>query len=168
MLYEVITPSSEYPICIVKVILNPNSPSYERFASIVLFSPVALVITSYSIHYTKLYDGYPFLSENAIPSISNISAPSAINSGTSLTLIAPTVLANNSAITAQGFEISADGSSAWATYTTGTIDASYNNYYLRYYATNGVITSYSIHYTKLYDCSFKRACYVKALYWHRL
>lgn len=92
---------------------------------------------------TGTNNNYPIFSENAIPTISNISAPSAIVSGNSLTLSIPTVWENNSAIIAQGWEISEDGSSAWTTYTTGTLDISYNNYYLRYYATNGVGTTYS-------------------------
>ena len=74
-------------------------------------------------------------------SISNISVPSEVSSGCSLTLTTPTV--TGSGITSQGWQISADNSS-WSSFTNGSsMAASQNGYFLRYYATNACGSVYS-------------------------
>ncbi|MBO4646410.1 MAG: InlB B-repeat-containing protein, partial [Bacteroidales bacterium] len=81
---------------------------------------------------------------NNKPTLTTISAPAAVCAGNALSLTAPTVTANGSTVTAQGWQYSANGSSNWNTFSTSTpVPYSYNGYYLRYYATNGCGTTYS-------------------------
>ena len=74
------------------------------------------VITSYSIHYTKLYEGWFYV---WVPDWANH------------------VIINANAGSVQTSELILNGTNAWVTIT----DA------------ENVITSYSIHYTKLYESS---------------
>ena len=80
----------------------------------------------------------------AIPSVANLTTPAAICSGEALALTTPTVTDNNSAVTGQGWQISGDNFTTVSTYTAGQVlDDTYNNWNLRYYATNTCGTGYS-------------------------
>jgi hypothetical protein len=75
-------------------------------------------------------------------SVSDISAPSSILTGSKLILTDPTVIGTT---TAKGWEYSANGTTNWIGFDPAvrTFSASENQYYIRYYATNGTYTAYS-------------------------
>lgn len=77
------------------------------------------------------------------PTVGNISTPTAVNVGDTLSLTAPIITDNNAAITAQGWEISTDNTNWTAFDPTTTMTYAYNGQYLRYYATNSAGTGYS-------------------------
>lgn len=80
---------------------------------------------------------------NDLPSISNISV-SAVNVGDTLSLVPPTFIDNGEPVAAQGWEISADGSTNWTIFDSEAyMTYVHNEQYLRYYATNSVGTGYS-------------------------
>jgi|GEM_PF-4891233 Listeria-Bacteroides repeat domain (List_Bact_rpt). len=74
--------------------------------------------------------------------ISNISSPAAITTGSKLALTTPTV---TGAPTSQGWQYSTNGSSGWTDFdpSSKTFSVSENGNYLRYYATNGAGPIYS-------------------------
>ena len=100
------------------------------------------VITSYSIHYTKLYDaathsyggsGYSIESKESPWAKGNVSTAIDIKEG----------------------YYPSQPKDTLETFRKDVCDDLYNNF--------GVITSYSIHYTKLYDPSFKPIKFIIAL-----
>ena len=79
-----------------------------------------------------------------MPTVGNVTAPVAVNEGQMLTLTAPSVTDNGATVSAQGWQISADGSTGWTDFTTSTtMTAAHNGQYLRYYATNSAGTGRS-------------------------
>ena len=76
-------------------------------------------------------------------SVGNISAPNPITAGQALTPIAPTVTPGTEIITGRGWQLSAGGASGWTEYAGGTLDFSFNGYFLRYYAASASDTVYS-------------------------
>jgi len=57
--------------------------------------------------------------------------------GNAVSITAPTVTANGTTVTSQGWQISNDGSTDWSNFTPPpTADLSYSGKYLRYYATS--------------------------------
>lgn len=94
-------------------------------------------------------DDYPKFTGNDVtqpiskPSVS-VSAPAAVNIGQTLPLAGPTMDDNGNTVTAQGWEISPDGSTNWIAFVPATtMTYAHNGQYLRYYATNIVSTGYS-------------------------
>ena len=75
-------------------------------------------------------------------SVADISAPSAILTGSKLNLTNPTVVGTTSA---KGWELSANGTTNWIGFDPAvrTFSASETQYSIRYYATNGTYTAYS-------------------------
>ncbi|WP_099204133.1 Ig-like domain repeat protein [Scatolibacter rhodanostii] len=79
------------------------------------------------------------------PTVFIISVP-AVNANETLSLTIPHIYSYipNIEITAQGWEISADGSTDWTAFNPATVMTyAHNNQYLRYYATNAAGTGYS-------------------------
>lgn len=112
-------------------------------------TPAKLSWTKYRYYAANIYGtGYSnegtLTVSDVLPTVGNITAPAAINKGAALSLTAPTVSSLGSAVTASGWQLSADGLGDWTSYTVGdTLTYDYNGYTLRYFATNGEGTAYS-------------------------
>ena len=112
-------------------------------------TPVTYSQDGYYIRYTAsnecgtTYSNAVRITVNDVPVIASIVAPAAICSGNALNMGIPAVSPNGSAVTAQGWQISAD-QSVWADFTNGSnVTYSQNGYYIKYFATNGCGTTYS-------------------------
>lgn len=78
------------------------------------------------------------------PAVADISPPTPVSAGQTLSLTAPAVTDNGAAVTDAGWEISADGNTGWTIFAPATtMTYAYNGQFLRYYATNIVGTGYS-------------------------
>ena len=86
------------------------------------------------------------LTVNNVPSVTDITAPAAVCAGNALTMSVPTVTANGSSVSEQGWQISAD-QATWTAFTNGSnVNDSQDGYYIRYFATNdcGTTTSNAV------------------------
>jgi len=75
--------------------------------------------------------------------VGDIIPPLAIFPDQFLTLTSPDVQEGTEIITAQGWQLLADGESDWTEYTGGSLTSSYDGCFLRYYATSASGTVYS-------------------------
>ena len=113
-------------------------------------TPVTYSQNGYWIRYTATnecgtsYSNAVQITILGAPVIAAIATPGPVCAGSSLTLTTPNVDANGSTITAQGWQISADGQTNWGSFTNGSnVTYSQDGCYLRYFATNGSGTSTS-------------------------
>ncbi len=113
-------------------------------------TPVTYSQNGYWIRYTAT-NGCGTTYSNAVqitvlgaPEIADITAPAAVCAGAALSLATPNVTANGSTITAQGWQISANGQTDWSDFTNGSnVTYSQDGYHIRYFATNSSGTSTS-------------------------
>ncbi len=99
---------------------------------------------SYTWNSAHKYVKIQYFTPPSAPTIDNITAPNAVTVGNALMLTEPSITLNGADITAQGWEISADGNTGWTNFDPSTaMTMTHNGQYLRYYATNSAGTGYS-------------------------
>ena len=82
--------------------------------------------------------------ESGAVAVTGITTAPRLRDGSPVSLTAPRIHNfSGSTITAQGWQISDDGTSGWSNLTATTVNMSLDGKYLRYYATSGGITYYS-------------------------
>ena len=113
-------------------------------------TPVTYSQNGYWIRYTATngcgttYSNAVQITISGAPEIADITAPAAVCAGAALSLATPNVTANGSTITAQGWQISANGQTDWSDFTNAShVTYSQNGYHIRYFATNSSGTSTS-------------------------
>ncbi len=126
--------------------ISSNGTDYDTFNA---SSTVTYSQNGYYIRYTAtntcgtVYSNAVQITVNNVPEIASISAPAAVCDGGTLSLSAPTVTDHGAAVSAQGWQISANGSSYTAFNPSTAVAYSQNGYYVRYTATNTCGTVYS-------------------------